>query len=291
MWNVIEKTISENIQSSFSIQHKQIIPGGDINQHFVISNGTQQYFVKLNTLDAYQNFESEAFNLSVLQKHSSIPCTQVVALGTTITHAFIVLNYLNFSSPLPHHWFELGKQLAQMHKDTQHGQFGWEFDNYIGKTIQPNPWMSNWRTFFSEQRIGWQLQLLQEKSIKIGDIDHITSVCHDALLHHNPTPCLVHGDLWQGNIGFSQNQPLIFDPACYYGDSEVDVAMTELFGSFPHEFYEGYNTINPIEKHYEQRKFIYNFYHILNHANIFGSVYIEQAKAMLKRIMSTHIYH
>jgi len=175
-----------------------------------------------------------------------------------------------------------------MHQQSSHGQFGWQQDNYICNTQQPNDWQRNWRTFFAEQRIGWQLQLLAEKSIKLGHIEHIISICHDALLHHQVTPCLVHGDLWQGNLGFSETGVYIFDPASYYGDREVDIAMTELFGRMPEEFYQGYQNTYPLDKGYDQRKVVYNFYHILNHANLFGGVYIEQSKASLSRILALH---
>ena len=201
-----------------------------------------------------------------------------------------MLDYIDFSKAKPILWYQLGQQLAQMHYETRHGQFGWQHDNYIGSTIQPNQWSSNWTTFFADQRIAWQLQLLSERSIRLGNIEHIAQVCHDALLHHQVTPCLVHGDLWQGNTGFSGEQAMIFDPACYYGDREVDIAMTELFGHFPDDFYHGYQAEYPLDDGYGQRKLVYNFYHILNHANIFGGIYIDQAKAALSRIMSLPLH-
>lgn len=99
---------------------------------------------------------------------------------------------------------------------------------------------------------------------------------HD-LINHKATPSLVHGDLWQGNIGFSSNGPIIFDPACYYGDREVDIAMTELFGNLPKEFYDGYEKVAPLDNGYKIRKHVYNFYHLLNHTNLFGGLYQAQA--------------
>ncbi len=215
-------------------------------------------------------------------------CPNVITLGTTLDKSFLVLSYFAFESPVLQDWYQLGQQLALMHKHATHGQFGWQDDNFIGHTLQPNHWQSNWRTFFAEQRIAWQLQLLKEKSITLGDIDHIANTCHDVLLHHQVTPSLVHGDLWQGNIGFTEHSPVIFDPACYYGDREVDIAMTELFGKLPEQFYQGYQETYPLAHHYEQRKLVYNFYHILNHANLFGGIYIEQSKAMLSRIFALH---
>ncbi|MDO6447221.1 fructosamine kinase family protein [Colwellia sp. 1_MG-2023] len=288
MWSTIEQHIQGATEQPFSILHKEIAVGGDINLCFWVSNYQQKYFVKLNDKSHLTHFESEAYALEKIKSAHQINCPDVISVGTTLNKSFLVLSYIPFETPDSHDWYHLGQQLAQLHKNSSHGQFGWQHDNFIGDTLQPNKWQSNWRTFFAEQRIGWQLQLLHEKSIKLGNIDHITQVCHDALLHHQVTPCLVHGDLWQGNIGFTDHKPVIFDPACYYGDREVDIAMTELFGLLPDDFYQGYHVEFPLPPNYEQRKLVYNFYHILNHANLFGGIYIEQSKAVLSRILSIH---
>lgn len=288
MWSTIEKSIQESTEKPFTIEHKKITTGGDINLCYWISNNQQKYFVKLNDINHFDHFESEAYALKQIESCHQINCPEAICIGKTLDKSYLVLSYIPFETPISNDWYHLGKQLAQMHKTSSHGQFGWQHDNYIGDTLQPNKWQSNWRTFFAEQRIAWQLQLLYEKSIKLGDIDHITQVCHDALLHHTVKPCLVHGDLWQGNMGFSEHKPVIFDPACYYGDREVDIAMTELFGQLPDDFYQGYQAEFPLSESYEQRKLVYNFYHILNHANLFGGVYVEQSRAALSRILSIH---
>jgi len=290
MWQDIEQAIQSEVGNNFTIANKEPISGGDINLAYKISNGQNHYFIKLNNIEHLNHFESEAYALQQIQALNLIACPEVVALGTTLEKSFLVLNYIPFSPASATNWYELGTNLALMHKNSTHGQFGWQQDNYIGDTLQPNNWSSNWRTFFAEQRIAWQLQLLSEKSVQLGNIDHIAQICHDALLHHTVKPCLVHGDLWQGNLGFSQATAVIFDPACYYGDREVDIAMTELFGYLPQEFYQGYQDTYPIQEGFEQRKIIYNFYHILNHANLFGGVYVEQAKAILSRIMSLPLH-
>ncbi|NQY65258.1 MAG: fructosamine kinase family protein [Alteromonadaceae bacterium] len=290
MWQCIEQAVVEQTGQKFSIIDKQPISGGDINLAYKISDGQNVYFVKLNNKEYASHFESEAYALQQIKSLNLITCPEVITTGVSLDKSFLVLNYIPFTPPNPTNWHKLGTNLALMHKNSQHGQFGWQQDNYIGNTLQPNNWSSNWRTFFAEQRIAWQLQLLNEKSIKIGDIDHITQICHDGLLNHSVTPSLVHGDLWQGNLGFSKTTAIIFDPACYYGDREVDIAMTELFGCLPPEFYQAYQAIYPLQPGFEERKVIYNFYHILNHANLFGGVYIEQAKAMLSRIMSIPIH-
>ena len=94
-------------------------------------------------------------------------------------------------------------------------------------------------------------------------------------------PSLLHGDLWNGNAGFTAEGPVLFDPAVYYGDREADLAMTELFGGFVREFYDAYSAEWPLEAGYETRKHLYNLYHLLNHLNLFGGAYLGQVRATL----------
>jgi fructosamine-3-kinase len=106
------------------------------------------------------------------------------------------------------------------------------------------------------------------------------------LAGHNPQPALVHGDLWSGNAAVTQDgEPVILDPATYYGDREVDIAMTELFGRFPSSFYAAYNAAYPLDAGYAQRKTLYNLYHIINHFNLFGGGYGAQANRMIDQLL------
>lgn len=302
MWHQVEEAISTETQQHFKIKDKQSIsPGSNVgnatdnNNHLInicykITDGKRDFFVKINNKESLVKFQAEAYSLQKIKELSTVVCPKVITIGASLDKSFLVLEYVRFSKPLNMFWFELGQKLAKMHKTATHGQFGWPHDNFIGNTIQPNHWGSNWTTFFSEQRIAWQLQLLSEKSILLGNINHISKICHDALLHHSVKPCLVHGDLWLGNTGFTSDKVMLFDPACYYGDREVDLAMTELFGHFPNDFYKGYQEEYPLDDGYHKRKVVYNLYHVLNHANMFGGFYIEQAKAMLSKIISTANY-
>ena len=89
------------------------------------------------------------------------------------------------------------------------------------------------------------------------------------------------------NVGIEENgKGVIFDPASWWADSEVDIAMTRLFGGFEREFYEEYHKIIPIKEGFEKRMIIYNFYHILNHANMFGGSYLYQVENYIKKIMN-----
>ena len=281
MWSAIANDISKAINQDFVISQTESLTGGDINSAFCITNGHVKFFVKINQKQYLESFIAESISLSHIAKCNQLIFPKVITYGCTINNSYLVLEFLEMhtnSTKVPDpHWFTFGQRLANLHNTNQQAEFGWPDDNYIGLTIQPNAWQHNWSVFFAEQRIGYQLQLLKDKGIEFGDIETITQQCQQTLAHHRPTPSLVHGDLWRGNVAFVNGKPCVYDPACYYADAEVDIAMSELFGGFPDSFYQGYHTVNPQKKGYNRRKLIYNGYHILNHANLFAGTYIDQA--------------
>lgn len=160
--------------------------------------------------------------------------------------------------------------VAAMHRVTG-PRYGWATDNFIGLAPQKNGWREDWAEFWRECRLRPQFERAGLKGEYFEDL----------LKDHHPQPSLLHGDLWNGNVGFTAEGPVIFDPAVYYGDREADLAMTELFGGFPAEFYSEYNKAFPVSKEYETRKHLYNLYHLLNHLNLFGAGYRGQVEATL----------
>src|SRR4028118_455773 len=166
------------------------------------------------------------------------------------------------------------------------GVFGWDINNTIGSTVQINNWTANWAEFWAEHRIGYQLKLAKRRGGHFPQGERLLEMIPELLAGYEPQPSLVHGDLWGGNAGVtSAGEPVIFDPATYFGDREVDIAMTELFGGFPALFYRGYNQVWPLDGGYERRKSLYNLYHILNHFNLFGGSYESQANQMINRVL------
>jgi fructosamine-3-kinase len=262
MWDFIEAQIQHQTGNLFKMSDRRSVGGGSINQAFRISDGQQSYFVKL-----------------------SIRVPQPICWGAIETHSYIALEWIDLGRATPSAWVDLGRLLAHLHRQTHSKGFGWDRNNTIGSTPQPNPWIQGWADFFVEHRIGYQLQLAQRRGANFPKTDKLLSAIANHLNHH-PAPSLVHGDLWSGNAGFSTaGEPIIFDPAVYWGDREVDIAMTELFGGFPQGFYEGYGAEWPLDEGYEQRKGIYNLYHILNHFNLFGGSYRAQAEQMMAQII------
>lgn len=184
----------------------------------------------------------------------------------------------------------LGEGLALMHKIAR-PQYGWSRDNYIGLSPQPNRWSSSWGDFFVRDRLGYQVSRIRDSSIRssFGSIlDNHGPDLASWLDRHCEHPSLVHGDLWSGNALFDGATPWLIDPAVYYGDREVDLAMTEMFGGFGAAFYEAYDRMYARSAVYEQKRDIYNLYHFLNHYNLFGGSYLDGCQrgfAMVRRMM------
>ena len=263
------------------------VGGGDINQAFSIGNGSRRYFVKANRAACLPMFEAEAEALRALAATHSVRVPQPVCMGTATGQAFLVLEYLDLRSSGDA--ARLGEQLATLHRVPQ-SQFGWAHDNWIGSTPQPNGWQHDWVAFWREQRIGFQLQLAARNGFggalqRDGEL-----LCDrlDALFDgYAPAPSLLHGDLWGGNHGYlADGTPVVFDPARYVGDRECDLAMTELFGGFAPEFYAAYRAAWPLDAGYAARKSLYNLYHVLNHANLFGGGYAAQAACMIAALLA-----
>lgn len=293
MWTQIDQHITQACRSSnsrldrhFQSRDRRPVSGGCINQGYRVTNGEQTFFVKLNRASQVAMFEAEAIGLQEIWATQAIRVPQPICWGTASDSAYIVLEWLELGSGKSTAWEEMGRQLARLHRSQKATAFGWQRNNTIGATPQINTWTSDWTAFFTQHRIGYQLQLAQQRGGRFPQGDRLLAAIPELLASHTPQPSLVHGDLWSGNAAVTQSEePVIFDPATYWGDREVDVAMTELFGGFPSEFYRGYNEIFPLEAGYKQRKTLYNLYHILNHFNLFGGSYESQANRMIESLL------
>ncbi len=289
IWKHISQAIEQATGESFHSEHHSSCGGGSINSAYKISNDSHSYFVKLNHGSLLDMFEAEAAGLNEIASSQSIRVPQVICYGTAEGQAYLVLEHIRFGRGNNNSHQQLGHDLAQMHQHTQ-AQFGWFRDNTIGSTPQPNTLTADWVTFLRDQRIGFQLQLAARNGYR-GQLQSqgqaLLDVIDQFFSNYQPQPSLLHGDLWSGNYAISDaGEPLIFDPATYYGDREADLAMTELFGGFPPDFYSAYNDAYPLDSGYKQRKTLYNLYHIINHLNLFGGGYLSQAESMMARLLS-----
>ena len=285
MWNIIAQDITRATGQPFDIQDRRSVGGGSINQAFRISDGDRDYFLKLNQVAQYAMFEAEALGLREMSDTKTIRVPKPICWGTADGSCYIVMEYLPLGNSSRDSWYQMGQDLAAMHQVTSDRGFGWQRDNTIGDTPQKNPWTPDWVEFFVEHRLRYQFQLANRRG-NLRCQEELMAAVPSLLAGHTPEPSLVHGDLWSGNASVTADgTPVILDPATYYGDREVDIAMSELFGRFPQPFYDGYNDTYALEQGYETRKILYNLYHIINHFNLFGGGYSSQAQRMIDHLL------
>ena len=268
----ITAAIHEATQRHFEALEATPVGGGCINQTYRIGGRDgRRFFVKLNDAHKLPMFTAERAGLEAIAATKTVRVPQPIAHGTAGKHAFLVLEYLelrgNGNARL------LGEQLAALHRVQSH-QFGFQQDNFLGETLQPNVWLSDWIAFWREQRLGFQLDLAAHNGYggKLQEMGHrLMERLPEFFDGYHPVPSLLHGDLWGGNHAYTADgMPIIFDPAPYYGDREADIAMMELFGGFDRELHAAYRAAWPLDAGYAKRCDLYNLYHILNHANLFG---------------------
>jgi len=265
------------------------IGGGSINSAFRFDAGERSWFVKLNRAERLPMFEAEAEGLNALRQPGAPRVPAVVTLGQADGYAFLVLEYILLRAATAPVLARLGEQLAALHR-VEGPRFGWGRDNTIGTTPQTNAWEDDWVTFFRRHRLGYQLQLASANGHRaLAEQAAPLLERLDALFAgYRPRPSLLHGDLWSGNAASDlTGAPVIFDPACYYGDRESDIAMTELFGGFTPSFYDAYRASFPLDPGYEVRRDLYQLYHVLNHLNLFGGGYRAQAQRLIERLLAS----
>lgn len=283
----ISQQIATATGGDFVCTNRQSIGGGCINSAFRIDGENSSYFVKHNAAHMLDMFVAEAAGLQAMADTNTIRVPRPVCHGVADNQSYLVLEYLEFGGGRS--LSALGEQLAAMHRHTDE-KFGFDIDNTIGATPQDNTRDNDWVSFWQQQRLGFQLQLANRNgcgSRLLNTGEQLIEQLPQFFTDYQPQPSILHGDLWGGNYSYTvDGQPVIFDPATYYGDREADVAMTELFGGFGRGFYDAYNSMWQLDAGYSVRKTLYNLYHVINHFNLFGGGYLGQAESMISRLLA-----
>lgn len=273
--NLLKEGIPEGINS--------IVPvgGGSINNTYKVTTSNKVYFVKVNKIIPNDFFEKEAEGLGLLSQTGKIRIPEVIFCTCNL----LILEFIERGRESKAFWCNLGFRLAEIHKVTT-SSFGLSTDNYIGSLDQENGWYSNWPEFFAERRLlplahkALAAGRLEKKAVEL--IEQLSKKIKDLLNHENPS--LLHGDLWSGNIMADMSEaPVLVDPAVYFGNREIEMAFTTLFGGFDTSFYESYQEAFPLEKNFDKRIDLYNLYPLLVHTNLFGGGYSNSVLTILRR--------
>ena len=286
-WQTIFSTLRDHDIDVSDRDMPRPVGGGDISAAWRIRAQHSAVFLKTGPASSIEMFEAEAEGLRELEKAEAIRVPEVLGCVHSGKESLLALEWIDFDLPGPDTERLLGEGLARQHRYCAQ-RFGWHRDNTIGSTPQHNPWSDDWVEFFREQRLGYQLELaarngytgeLQVEGQRL--LGNLGSFFGD----YWPEASLLHGDLWGGNWASSGGEPVIFDPAVYYGDRESDLAMTRLFGGFGADFYRAYESSWPLVAGSGERMLLYQLYHVLNHLNLFGRSYLGRALTIIRRLV------
>ncbi len=285
----VESAITRVTGETARLSHYSPCHGGSINQSYRIELADGRiYFLKSNARPGScpDMFELEFKALNLLQESNTILIPRPLVYGDE----FIVMEWFNEGAPAADWQSRLGRGLAQLHRSTQAARYGFESDTYLGTTLQPNSWSDSWMEFWKSRRLGFQLKLFSQKTdrddplLKRGQqlLDRLDQFLGDV----NEAPVLLHGDLWSGNAAATESgEPVIYDPASYYGHREAEIGMMRMFGGFTVECEAAYAEDWPLEPGSEERIRLYRLYHELNHLNLFGRSYYDSCMTSIRSLV------
>lgn len=286
----LAEVIGASVGASLRATPASSVHGGSINECYRWESSAGPLFVKVAPARGRAMFAAEAAGLEELRSANAVRVPRVLGVGGDEVSAWLALEWISFGGRSEVAEAALGEQLALQHRRSAPA-FGWVRDNTIGSTPQVNTWTPDWVEFFREHRLRYQLDLAARggyggNRLRAGG-ERLLSQLGAFFTDYRPLPSLVHGDLWGGNwAADAADGPVIFDPAVYYADREVDLAMTRLFGGFGVDFYAAYEATWPLDAGARVRVDLYNAYHVLNHLNLFGAGYLGQALTLLDRLIS-----
>lgn len=271
------------------------ISGGDINEACCLTlTGGRQVFMKSNAKENLSLFEAELEGLNAIARTKTIGTPKILGIGTDESRgsvSFLLLEFIHSKGCGANYWEEFARRLLDMHRASTdglvaNGKYGFNGDNYIGRRRQLNTGYDSWIDFFRDCRLEPQF-LDAQRYFEKEDWKKINRMLArlDKILVEPDKPSLLHGDLWGGNvIAGNDGKAWLIDPAVYVGHAEADLAMTELFGGFPRVFYDAYREAAPLQPEYEHRRDVYNLYHLLNHLNMFGRMYLPEIQDIIGRM-------
>lgn len=261
------------------------VSGGCIHNAYRVSfQDGSDVFVKCGSGPKADMLRSEHHCLRLIEGTHSIRCPHPLAFVESDGYYMLVLEFLDLTPLQSIASIHLGHQLAALHRQTA-PNFGWDVSNFIGATPQNNTWEPDWATFFWKWRLLPQLRLAIDL-IPSSRWTKLENAFFRIMKGHVPQPSFLHGDLWSGNAAsIAEREPVVFDPASYFGDRETDIAFTHMFGGFPQGFYHAYKEEWPLPEDHSRRETAYNLYHSLNHLNLFGSGYLQSTIQSIETLL------
>lgn len=282
----IQQKLSQYFSTTKNWNVHSII-GGSINKTYQLQFNDHKVFCKVNSAKKFPHlFLKEKNGLEIIRKQNVINIPAIIDCFEIEAHQILLMEWMEEGQRTELFWKNFGEQLAALHL-ISNDTFGLDEDNFMGSVPQQNTAQINWIDFFIQQRLQPMINKCSEKNL-LASVHHQQFeklFIHLAnIFERQEKPSLLHGDLWSGNFMCNQNsEPVLIDPAVYYGHRSMDLAMTALFGGFEKSFYEAYQYHFLLPSNYKDQWAVCNLYPLLIHLYLFGRSYLSQIEQTLLR--------
>jgi len=281
-----QEILNNALNEEIKVLYFSSISGGCIHNAQKVSTDMGIYFIKLNKSSDVNMFKTEYSGLKLLSNANEIEVPSPITYGTANGQAYLLLEFINSQHRKKDFWIDFGQSMAHLHMNHKNDQYGLSYNNYIGRLDQFNDFRNDWLSFFIHQRLEVQLKLAFDNGYVnrnyLDQFERFYKILPDILPEEPPS--LLHGDLWSGNfMTGEEGQPVIIDPAVYYGNREIELSFTKMFGGFDSIFYETYHEVYPLSPGFDNRVEVYNIYPYLVHVNLFGTSYLSGVDRVIKR--------
>ncbi len=260
------------------------LSGGCIHHVFEVRHNTKRFCIKVNKAEYFPMFQAEMEGLQALGQTQCLRVPQPYKADIEGDFSFLLMEFIEEGQRGKRFWDTFAAGLACLHRHSS-DYFGWHSDNFIGILPQKNRLCEDWTTFYVSNRIEpLTKQAFDKGLLQKQDLRAMERLCAKVSQYFpEEPPALLHGDLWGGNYLIDKKgNPVLIDPAVYYGHREMELAFTTLFGGFSQRFYDAYQEHFPLQPGFNERKPLYNLYYLLVHLVLFGEAYLNSVRNILQ---------
>ncbi|MCX6647161.1 MAG: fructosamine kinase family protein [bacterium] len=255
--NLIEKAVSEYIGRKWRIKSAKDMSDFACHPCAIFSGDSFKIFAKYGEEpEAPAQFEIELTGLQYLLKNAGTKVPIPISIVQLEKGTLLIMEGLDAIEREGPQWRDIGKTLACIHR-VKSDICGFPSNGFWGPLSQDNTQMHNWMVFFRECRLLPMLKI----AIDSGNLPTEIASRVENVIQRLPefcggdfAPALLHGDAQQNNFISTREGTYVIDPAVYYGNPEMDIALIDSWQPVPMDVFEGYEEEMPIDPGFSERR-------------------------------------
>jgi protein-ribulosamine 3-kinase len=282
----VERIVSQYRGRQWTVKSVRDMTDFACHPSAILADGSYAVFAKFSTAaHGLEQFEVELGGLRLLAARSGVLTPTPIGVIPVIGGSVLVLEAVQPVDRTPHHWRQIGRTLARIHK-IKGDYFGLETHSYFGPLYQDNTPTNDWSTFYAERRLGPGLRL----AIASGNLprDVIRQVERlitrlPKLCGPEPAPTLLHGDAQQNNFISTAVGAVVIDPAVYYGNPEMDLAAIDYWQPVPQDVFDGYRDELIIDPGFWERRDLWRVWAYLAAVTVEGQTHLGRLTEAIRK--------